>query len=116
MFRWGIIFLVIALIAAALGFGGLAGTAAGCGENCLCRRHYPVPGQPVYWTSPSIAMHYSDSDTENQSLRLAFSHLSTRGDVRYCLNMTTGWRSINGLSPRQPGAANEAQFDNEDLA
>ncbi|KAB2509449.1 DUF1328 domain-containing protein, partial [Enterobacter hormaechei] len=27
MFRWGIIFLVIALIAAALGFGGLAGTA-----------------------------------------------------------------------------------------
>ncbi|MCU9806668.1 DUF1328 domain-containing protein, partial [Enterococcus faecalis] len=24
MFRWGIIFLVIALIAAALGFGGLA--------------------------------------------------------------------------------------------
>ena len=29
MFRWGIIFLVIALIAAALVFGGLAGTAAG---------------------------------------------------------------------------------------
>jgi len=29
MFRWGIIFLVIALIAAALGFGGLAGTGAG---------------------------------------------------------------------------------------
>ena len=28
MFRWGIIFLVITLIAAALGFGGLAGTAA----------------------------------------------------------------------------------------
>ncbi|AFJ48437.1 DUF1328 domain-containing protein [Shimwellia blattae] len=28
MFRWGIIFLVIALIAAALGFSGLAGTAA----------------------------------------------------------------------------------------
>lgn len=28
MFRWGILFLVIALIAAALGFGGLAGTAA----------------------------------------------------------------------------------------
>jgi len=28
MFRWGIIFLVIALIAAALGFGGLAGTAS----------------------------------------------------------------------------------------
>lgn len=29
MFRWGIIFLIIALIEAALGFGGLAGTAAG---------------------------------------------------------------------------------------
>ena len=29
MFRWGIIFLVISLIAAALGFGGLAGTAPG---------------------------------------------------------------------------------------
>lgn len=28
MFRWGVIFLVVALIAAALGFGGLAGTAA----------------------------------------------------------------------------------------
>lgn len=28
MFRWGIIFLVVALIAAALGFGGLAGAAA----------------------------------------------------------------------------------------
>lgn len=28
MFRWGILFLVVALIAAALGFGGLAGTAA----------------------------------------------------------------------------------------
>ena len=32
MFRWGIIFLVIALIAAALGFGGLAGTAASAGK------------------------------------------------------------------------------------
>jgi len=28
MFRWGIIFLIIALIAAALGFGTLSGTAA----------------------------------------------------------------------------------------
>ncbi len=28
MFSWAITFLVIALIAAALGFGGLAGTAA----------------------------------------------------------------------------------------
>ena len=32
LFRWGIIFLVIALIAAALGFGGLAGTAAGAAK------------------------------------------------------------------------------------
>jgi len=32
MFRWGIIFLVMALIAAALGFGGLAGTAAGAAK------------------------------------------------------------------------------------
>ena len=32
MFRWGIIFLVIALIAAALGFGGQAGTAAGAAK------------------------------------------------------------------------------------
>ena len=32
MFRWGIIFLVIALISAALGFGGLAGTAAGAAK------------------------------------------------------------------------------------
>lgn len=28
MFRWGVIFLIVALVAAALGFGGLAGTAA----------------------------------------------------------------------------------------
>ncbi|PIJ72097.1 DUF1328 domain-containing protein [Erwinia sp. OLTSP20] len=28
MLRWGIIFLIIAIIAAALGFGSLAGTAA----------------------------------------------------------------------------------------
>lgn len=35
MFRWGIIFLVIALIAAALGFGGLAGTAAGAAKMSL---------------------------------------------------------------------------------
>jgi len=28
MFSWAIVFLVVALIAAALGFGGLAGTAA----------------------------------------------------------------------------------------
>lgn len=54
MFRWGIIFLVIALIAAALGFGGLAGTAAwGC-ENCLRCRYYPVPGQPVHRPSASL--------------------------------------------------------------
>ena len=35
MFRWGIIFLVIALIAAALGFVGLAGTAAGAAKIFL---------------------------------------------------------------------------------
>lgn len=28
MFQWGIIFLIVALVAAALGFGVLAGTAA----------------------------------------------------------------------------------------
>ena len=32
MFRWGIIFLVIAFIAAALWCGGLAGTAAGAAK------------------------------------------------------------------------------------
>lgn len=48
MFRWGIIFLVIALIAAALGFGGLAGTAAGAAKNRLRRRDRALPGQPVH--------------------------------------------------------------------
>ena len=48
MFRWGIIFLIIALIAAALGFGGLAGTAAWAAKNRLCCRYYHFPGQPVY--------------------------------------------------------------------
>lgn len=47
MFRWGIIFLVIALIAAALGFGGLAGTAA-ARRNRLRRRDRALPGQPVH--------------------------------------------------------------------
>ncbi len=47
MFRWGIIFLVIALIAAALGFGGLAGTAAGAAK-IVCRRDYSVPGEFVH--------------------------------------------------------------------
>jgi uncharacterized membrane protein YtjA (UPF0391 family) len=32
MFHWGVIFLIIALVAAALGFGGLAGTAAGAAK------------------------------------------------------------------------------------
>lgn len=41
MFRWGIIFLVIALIAAALGFGGWRVPLLGC-ENCLRCRYYPV--------------------------------------------------------------------------
>ncbi|VTN13817.1 Small integral membrane protein [Raoultella terrigena] len=48
MFRWGIIFLVIALIAAALGFGSPGGYGSLGGKNCLCRRYYSVPGQPVY--------------------------------------------------------------------
>ena len=52
MFRWGIIFLVIALIAAALGFGGLAGMGS---KNCLRRWYYSVPGQPVYRSTPSLA-------------------------------------------------------------
>ncbi len=54
MFRWGIIFLVIALIAAALGFGGLAGNGRWRCENRLCRRDYPVPGEPVYRTQTSL--------------------------------------------------------------
>jgi uncharacterized membrane protein YtjA (UPF0391 family) len=32
MFRWALIFLVFALVAAILGFGGLAGTAAGIAQ------------------------------------------------------------------------------------
>lgn len=47
MFRWGIIFLVIALIAAALGFGGLA-VPLQAQLNCLCRRDYSVPGEFVH--------------------------------------------------------------------
>ncbi len=46
MFRWGIIFLVIALIAAALGFGGLAGTAAGAAKIVLC-----FVGASYFWLS-----------------------------------------------------------------
>jgi len=29
MLRWALIFLIVAIVAAALGFGGIAGTAAG---------------------------------------------------------------------------------------
>lgn len=32
MLSWALTFLIIALLAAALGFGGLAGTAAGIGK------------------------------------------------------------------------------------
>ncbi len=32
MFYWAVVFLVIALIAGVLGFGGIAGTAAGFAE------------------------------------------------------------------------------------
>ncbi|EKW68821.1 hypothetical protein EC971742_5199, partial [Escherichia coli 97.1742] len=35
MFRWGIIFLVIALIAAALGFGGLSVVLIICAVNLM---------------------------------------------------------------------------------
>ncbi len=48
MFRWGIIFLVIALIAAALGFGGLAGTAAGAAKIVFVVGIYSVPGEFVH--------------------------------------------------------------------
>ncbi len=43
MFRWGIIFLVIALIAAALGFWWTGGYRGMGSENCLRRRYYSVP-------------------------------------------------------------------------
>lgn len=32
MLRWALIFLVVALVAAVLGFGGIAGTAAGIAQ------------------------------------------------------------------------------------
>lgn len=54
MFRWGIIFLVIALIAAALGFGGLAGTAAWAAKLSLSWVLF-CSGQPVYGSSTSVA-------------------------------------------------------------
>ena len=78
MFRWGIIFLVIALIAAALGFGGLAGTAAwaACG-------YYSVPGQPVYRASTSIAnaiFHQQNKASHCDWLFL----ICVTGRVRYC--------------------------------
>ena len=47
MFRWGIIFLIIALIAAALGFGGLAGTAAWAAKIVFVVGII-IFGQPVY--------------------------------------------------------------------
>lgn len=50
MFRWGIIFLVIALIAAALGFGGLAGTAA------LAAKIVFVVGIILFWSACSPAV------------------------------------------------------------
>ena len=35
MLRWMIIFIVIALIAGVLGFGGIAGTSAGLAKICF---------------------------------------------------------------------------------
>lgn len=54
MFRWGIIFLVIALIAAALGFGGLAGTAAWAAKIVFVVGIILFPGQPVHRPSASL--------------------------------------------------------------
>ncbi len=54
MFRWGIIFLVIALIAAALGFGGLAGTAAGAAKIVFVVGIILFLGEPVYRTQTSL--------------------------------------------------------------
>lgn len=50
MFRWGIIFLVIALIAAALGFGSLAGTAARAAKIVF------VVGIILFWSACSPAV------------------------------------------------------------
>ncbi len=47
MFRWGIIFLVIALIAAALGLV-VWPVPLQAQLNCLCRRDYSVPGEFVH--------------------------------------------------------------------
>lgn len=54
MFRWGIIFLVIALIAAALGFGGLAGTAAWAAKLSSSSVLF-CSGQPVYGSTSPVA-------------------------------------------------------------
>lgn len=35
MISWALVFLVVALIAAFLGFGGIAGTAAGIAQICF---------------------------------------------------------------------------------
>ncbi len=55
MFRWGIIFLVIALIAAALGFGGLAGTAAWAAKIVFVVGIILFLGQPVYGSTSPVA-------------------------------------------------------------
>ena len=55
MFRWGIIFLVIALIAAALGFGGLAGYRGMGSEIVFVVGIILFPGQPVYGSTSPVA-------------------------------------------------------------
>lgn len=67
MFRWGIIFLVIALIAAALGFGGLAGTAAGAAKIVFIVGIILFPRQPVYGPQTPVARATLLNESSSQS-------------------------------------------------
>jgi uncharacterized membrane protein YtjA (UPF0391 family) len=61
MLYWAAVFLVISIIAAVLGFGGIAGAAAGIAKilfesagwhTSVERRHLCCIGQPSFWSSP----------------------------------------------------------------
>ena len=55
MLYWALVFLIVALVAAALGFGGIAGASAGNREDLVLHLSCPtfgLPGHPLHERTP----------------------------------------------------------------
>ncbi len=91
MFRWGIIFLVIALISRCTGLWWVSRYRSRCGENRVYRRYHPVPGQPVYGPQTSIASDTDNLQSQSSDWLLSFMR-------RFQVRRT----ALSGLQNRKP--------------